>query len=264
MVMRHGFVMAIEPRAPRLAVLIDAENISPKIVTRLFREIEPVGEAIVRRIYGDFSGTNLRPWIDKAPDHGLTLRHVCPSVSGKNATDIAMVIEAIDLMHGKTIDGFCLVTSDSDFTGLALRIRESGARVHGFGETKTSKAFRGACSSFTDISQWIAAQKPPSTAKPVAEPIKKVAAHPKRQPPSGAAKIIANTVATMKQTDDGWVGLSALGKALLDRKPPFSAKASGYKKLSDLLNETGSFVVEGKTGNKRVRIESGARSDLLA
>src|SRR4051794_15235497 len=140
--------MANEPRAPRLAVLIDADNASARIAPGLFEEIAKIGEASVRRIYGDFSGTRLKSWADVLSTFAIMPHQNFAYTSGKNASDIALVIDAMDLLHSGRFDGFCLVSSDSDFTRLAARIREQGVDVYGFGEQKTPESFRQACRRF--------------------------------------------------------------------------------------------------------------------
>ena len=132
--------MASEIRSARLAVLIDADNASAKIAGRLFEEIAKIGEASVRRIYGDFSGPRLKPWADILAQHAIIPQQQFAYTAGKNASDIALVIDAMDLLHSGRFDGFCLVSSDSDFTRLASRIREQGLDVYGFGERKTRRA----------------------------------------------------------------------------------------------------------------------------
>ena len=130
--------------APSLAVLIDADNTSARYAQAIFEEIVKLGEANVRRIYGDFSGDQHAPW-DKAVQSLAILQHQQRSnARGKNAADIALVIDAMDLLHKGRLDGVCLVSSDSDFTRLAQRLREDGLAVYGFGERKTPEAFRKA------------------------------------------------------------------------------------------------------------------------
>lgn len=132
--------MPSEPRSPRLAVLIDADNTSAKIVDGLFEEVAKIGEASVRRIYGDFSGTRSKAWADVLAKHAIIPQQQFAYTTGKNASDITLVIDAMDLLHSGRFDGFCLVSSDSDFTRLAARIREQGIDVFGFGEQKTPES----------------------------------------------------------------------------------------------------------------------------
>ena len=140
--------MADESRLRRFAVLIDAENTSPRIAAGLFDEVAKFGEASVRRIYGDFSNQRLKSWTEILPKFAIDPYQQFAYTSGKNASDIAMVIDAMDLLHSGRLDGFCLVSSDSDFTRLASRLREQGADVYGFGEQKTPESLRQACRRF--------------------------------------------------------------------------------------------------------------------
>ena len=140
--------MPSELRSPRLAVLIDADNASAKIADGLFEEIAKIGEASVRRIYGDFSNARSKGWADILSKHAIIPQQQFAYTTGKNASDITLVIDAMDLLHSGRFDGFCLVSSDSDFTRLAARIREQGVDVFGFGEQKTPESFRQACRRF--------------------------------------------------------------------------------------------------------------------
>jgi uncharacterized LabA/DUF88 family protein len=139
-----------EPRPKRLslAVLVDAENASPKIASQLFEEIAKIGDANVRRIYGDFTKPHLNGWAVVLAKHAVNVRQNFAYTTKKNSSDMELVIDAMDLLHGGRVDGFCLVSSDSDFTGLAKRIREQGLQVYGFGEQKTPESLRQACHRF--------------------------------------------------------------------------------------------------------------------
>src|SRR5499425_3228166 len=140
--------MPEESRTRRLAILIDADNTSPRIAAGLFEEVAKFGEASVRRIYGDFSGQRLKSWADILQKYAIDPYQQFAYTAGKNASDIALVIDAMDLLHSRRFDGFCLVSSDSDFTRLASRLREEGADVYGFGAQKTPESFRQACRRF--------------------------------------------------------------------------------------------------------------------
>ncbi|HEX4293003.1 MAG TPA: NYN domain-containing protein [Rhizomicrobium sp.] len=150
----------------RLAVLIDGDNAPARFVDKLFQKVANLGEARVRRVYGDFSNPCLKPWKDVLAKHALVPRQTVEQCQGKNASDIALVIDAMDLLHSGKFDGFCIVSSDSDFTSLAMRIREHGAKVYGFGEQKTPKSFRRAC-EFKQLDEQ-SAKKP--TVKPSTDP----------------------------------------------------------------------------------------------
>src|SRR3982751_3483414 len=143
-----GKVMPSETRSPRLAVLIDADNASAKIADGLFEEIAKIGEASVRRIYGDFPNARSRGWADILSKHAIIPQQQFAYTTGKNASDITLVIDAMDLLPRGRFGGFGLVSSDSDFTRLAARIREQGIDVFGFGEQKTPESFRQACRRF--------------------------------------------------------------------------------------------------------------------
>ena len=147
--------MAESGQALNLAVLIDADNTSVRYAQAIFEEIVKLGEANVRRIYGDFSGNRLAGWDAQVRSLAILQHQQRSNTTGKNAADIALVIDAMDLMHKGKLDGFCLVSSDSDFTRLAQRLREDGLQVYGFGERKTPEAFRNACNRFIYVENLI-------------------------------------------------------------------------------------------------------------
>lgn len=166
--------MPSELRSPRLAVLIDADNASAKIADGLFEEIAKIGEASVRRIYGDFSNARSRAWADILSKHAIIPQQQFAYTTGKNASDITLVIDAMDLLHSGRFDGFCLVSSDSDFTRLAARIREQGVDVFGFGEQKTPESFRQACRRFVYTENLLAAPantQDAATRSPLLQPL---------------------------------------------------------------------------------------------
>src|ERR1700726_647896 len=140
--------MPEESRPRRLAILIDADNTSPRIAAGLFEEVAKFGEASVRRIYGDFSNQRLKSWTEILQKYAIDPYQQFAYTTGKNASDIALVIDAMDLLHTGRLEGFCLVSSDSDFTRLASRLREQGADVYGFGKQDTPETFRQACRRF--------------------------------------------------------------------------------------------------------------------
>ena len=191
-----------QERLPRFAVLIDADNTSPQIVGGLFEEVAKFGEASVRRIYGDFSGQQLRSWSDILQKHAIDPYQQFAYTKGKNASDIALVIDAMDLLHSGRFDGFCLVSSDSDFTRLASRLREQGADVYGFGAQKTPESFRQACRRFI------------YTENLLPEPVAAGADMPSKakslQPPSAAIPILEKAVSQI-DSEDGWVMLGEVG-----------------------------------------------------
>ena len=222
----------------KLAVLIDAENASSKIASGLFKEIATIGEASVRRIYGDFSGTRLKGWSDVLADHAIMPHQNFANIAGKNASDIALVIDAMDLLHSGRFDGFCLVSSDSDFTRLAARIREQGIAVYGFGEQKTPQSFRHACKRFvyTENLTHSDAKLADTTSDPVAVPTAP------KLPPTEAVPMIK---AALNRIDDldGWYALGAVGIQLLAELPDFDPRSYGCPKLSQLVEKSGAFDV---------------------
>lgn len=230
-----------EARAPRLAVLIDADNASARIATGLFEEIAKIGEASVRRIYGDFSGQQLSGWAKVLQTHAIMPQHTVAAVAGKNASDIALVIDAMDLLHSGRFDGFCLVSSDSDFTRLAARIREQGIDVYGFGEQKTPESFRQACRQFiyTENLLPVAPAKASGAAKATSPP-------PKR-PVSEAVRLMRTALGQLEDAD-GWVSLGVLGKRVLELASDFDPRTYGHAKLVDLVGKSGSFEVRRAEG----------------
>ena len=225
-----------DTRAPRLAVLIDADNASAKIATGLFEEIAKIGEASVRRIYGDFSNQQLGGWAKVCAPHAIMQVHTVASVPGKNASDIALVIEAMDLLHTGRFDGFCLVSSDSDFTRLAARIREQGIDVYGFGEQKTPESFRQACRQFIYTENLL----PPAPAK--ASGAAPAAVQPQKRPVSEAVRLLRTALQQLEDTD-GWVSLGVLKQRVIEFAPDFDNRTYGYSKLIDLVTKSGSFEV---------------------
>ncbi|MNP00931.1 NYN domain protein [compost metagenome] len=222
-----------------LAVLIDADNAPAAIVEGLFEEIAKYGVASVKRIYGDWTGPHLGGWKKVLLDHSIQPIQQFAYTKGKNATDSSLIIDAMDLLYTRRFDGFCLVSSDSDFTRLASRLREEGLTVYGFGEEKTPKPFVAACDKFiyiellreevvapTNGESSTASSAAPDSAKPaVAEPSKKPKA------PVGFIAKIMDDIAD----EDGWAHLGALGANITKLRPDFDPRTHGYKKLSDLI-----------------------------
>jgi uncharacterized LabA/DUF88 family protein len=237
--------MAQEPRTPRLAVLIDADNASSSIADGLFEEIAKIGEASVRRIYGDFSSTRSKGWAACLSKHAIIPQQQFAYTTGKNASDITLVIDAMDLLHSGRFDGFCLVSSDSDFTRLAARIREQGTDVYGFGEQKTPESFRQACRRFIYTENLLAG--PVSDAGPAPDKVKAL-----RQP-KDAVPVFLRAIEQL-ESEDGWVPLGVLGNRLTNLVSDFDPRTYGFRKLSDLVRGTGAFEVESpKGGPMRIR-----------
>lgn len=207
----------------RLAVLIDADNAQSSIVQQLLAEISRYGIATVKRVYGDWTTPNLKGWKESLNAHALQPIQQFSYTTGKNATDSCLIIDAMDLLHSGRVDGFCLVSSDSDFTRLATRIRESGLVVYGFGEKKTPQPFVAACDKFVyteilragDTVSSVPKAPEPVTVKPI--------------------KGILLSALTGAMRDDGWALLSTVGSLLSKTNPDFDARNYGFEKLGELV-----------------------------
>ena len=245
-----------QQRLPRFAVLIDADNTSPQIAGGLFEEVAKFGEASVRRIYGDFSGTKLKSWSDILQKHAIDPYQQFSYTKGKNASDIALVIDAMDLLHSGRFDGFCLVSSDSDFTRLASRLREQGADVYGFGAQKTPESFRQACRRFIYTENLV--PEPQATGSDAAP-------KPKSLQPLDAAVPILKKAISQIESDDGWVRLDLVGSQLTTLVPDFDARTYGFRKLCDLVRKTSAFDVEkAEGGHSRIRAKPKASAKKKA
>ena len=241
---------AEQQRLPRFAVLIDADNTSPLIAGGLFEEVAKFGEASVRRIYGDFSSPQLRSWTEILQKHAIDPYQQFAYTKGKNASDIGLVIDAMDLLHSGRLDGFCLVSSDSDFTRLASRLREQGADVYGFGAQKTPESFKQACRRFIYTENLL-----PEAAAAGADAASKSNS---LQPPSAAIPILQKAVSQI-ESEDGWVMLGQVGKQILNLFSDFDVRSYGLSKLSDLVRKTGAFDIEKlDSGNMRMRAKPGS------
>jgi len=249
--------MTPEPRPASLAVLIDADNTSARYARAIFEEIAKLGEANVRRIYGDFADDRLKGWREVMQQLAIVPAQQFNYTTGKNAADITLVIEAMDLMHRGHLDGFCLVSSDSDFTRLASRLREEGAVVYGFGAMKTPEAFRNACNQFIYVENLLAdgsetplraapseSRSTPSAKAPKTTPEVANGGKPQEvraiQPSTKAVPMILKAMKQMED-DDGWFHLGALGSVLRKLHPDFDPRTYGCDKLSDLATKTGHF-----------------------
>ncbi len=210
----------------RLALLIDGDNASPADIGGVLGEIAKYGRVTLKRIYGDWANQNLAGWRNVLAEHSITPIQQPRYTVGKNATDTAMVIDAMDILYGGRIEGFCIVSSDSDFTRLASRLRESGQVVYGFGERKTPKPFVAACDKFTyvDILKGPQAQEKAET-KGDAQKLK------------GDAELMNLLRSASEESDDedGWSTLSLVGKQISSQKPDFDPRHDGFSKLSSLI-----------------------------
>ncbi|HET6631470.1 MAG TPA: NYN domain-containing protein [Rhodanobacteraceae bacterium] len=237
--------MATEPSA-KLAVLIDADNAQPSLAEGLLAEVATYGTAHVKRAYGDWTGTRLKGWKDQLLTQSIQPMQQFGYTTGKNATDSAMIIDAMDLLYSGRFDGFCIVSSDSDFTRLAGRLRESGLTVYGFGQKKTPEPFVAACDKFI-YTENLAAK--PDEEKPM-EP--RAAAQLKQD--TALVNLLRNAVDAASD-DDGWAGLGAVGSIVTKQRPNFDSRSYGYGKLSDLVTAISLFDVERRSlGDGRPKV----------
>lgn len=236
-----------ESRTPRLCVLIDADNVPAGYAEAIFAEIAAMGEASVRRIYGDWSALRLNAWAKKVAALGMVADQQFANTKGKNASDIGLVIAAMDFLHSGLFDGFVLVSSDSDFTRLAARIREQGLDVYGIGEKKTPEAFRMACKRFIYVENLVARDEPRDPVPGAApEPA------PARAVKEPAQKAIPLIIAAMRAIDpDGeWYSLGQIGQYITQANPDFDTRTYGSAKLSDLVRKISRFEVTSGPGGQ--------------
>lgn len=232
-----------------LAVLIDADNANPAIIAGLLAEVAKLGVASVKRIYGDWTLPNLGQWKAVLLDHSIQPIQQFRYTTGKNATDSAMIIDAMDLLYTGPFDGFCLVSSDSDFTRLASRIRESGKRVYGFGEKKTPRAFVAACDRFiyTEVFSVTAADD---------AQVKRRSAKELRQDAQLVSWLHSAIEATSDET--GWAHLGGVGSTISKQAPEFDSRNYGYAKLSGLIEAIGLYEVSRKDQRVMIREKQSA------
>lgn len=216
-----------------LAVLIDADNIPPSIIDDLLAEIAKYGIASVKRIYGDWTSPRLKSWKEVLNNYAIIPIQQFSYTTGKNATDSAMIIDAMDLLYTKNFTGFCLVSSDSDFTRLASRIREEGLKVYGFGEQKTPGAFTAACDKFIYVeilrSETGDFKKEKKTEIELRSDTKLV-------------RLLRDAIESSAD-ESGWAPLSDVGNYIAKKSPQFDPRNYGYTKLSDLFRAVGLFDI---------------------
>jgi uncharacterized LabA/DUF88 family protein len=207
------------PNSDKLAVLIDADNAQASVIGDLLREVARYGTATIKRAYGDWTTSNLNGWKETLHSFAIQPIQQFRYTVGKNATDSALIIDAMDLLHGGRIDGFCLVSSDSDFTRLATRVREAGLAVYAFGEKKTPRSFVAACDKFiyTEILRAPVAER--TAVETPQEPLKPV---------------LIEAIAAAAR-DDGWAPLSSVGSLVVKSNPAFDPRNYGCEKLGELV-----------------------------
>ena len=264
----------------KIAVLIDAENVSGKYIKLILDEVSNYGSATYKRLYGDFQTPSVRAWMKNLRDYAITPVFQYNYTQGKNASDSALIIDAMDILHKEGVDGFCIVSSDSDYTRLASRIRESGKEVLGFGEKKTPKPFIKSCDKFIYVE--ILGQTPPEKAAPAKKkadakrsagaeapvgPAAETAGEKKPSPDAGHAStiirpfddefrtLLENTIDDAAD-DSGWAFLGIVGGVLTKKMPDFDPRNYGYKKLSLLVKSLSKIVEieERPSENKELKL----------
>lgn len=233
----------------KLAVLIDGDNIPSKYIKEMMEEIAKYGTPTIKRIYGDWTKPQLGKWKTILLENAITPIQQYGYTTGKNATDSAMIIDAMDILYSKNVNGFCLVSSDSDFTRLATRLRESGMKVYGIGEKKTPDPFIVACDKFIYLEilepyNDKADEKGGESKKPVFEKITPKVINFLKQSVSDAAD------------EDGWAFLGDVGSLILKKQPNFDARNFGFEKLTPLFKSLNQFEIDQ-------RVQSGVRFKLI-
>lgn len=237
--------MADQPTT-RLAVLIDADNAQPSLAEPLLAEVAKYGTAHVKRAYGDWTDTRLKGWKAQLLTQSIQPMQQFGYTTGKNATDSALIIDAMDLLYSGRFDGFCIVSSDSDFTRLAGRIRESGLTVYGFGQKKTPEPFVAACDKFiyTEI----------LGTKPDEETTRKPRSGAQLKQDTGLINLIRNAIEAASD-EDGWAELGNVGSIITKQRPNFDSRSYGYGKLSELIATINLFQLERRSaGEGRPRV----------
>lgn len=228
-----------------LALLIDGDNVSPKIIAGLLPEIAKYGTTGVRRIYGDWTTPNLGSWKTCLLKYSITPIQQFGYTTGKNSTDGAMIIDAMDLLYTGRFSSFCIVSSDSDFTRLASRIREQGVAVYGFGERKTNNAFIAACNNFTYFD--VLNPEPEAPARPGTTPRVARPMNSPRPIDARARDMVALAIKKCGSYEDNWVNLAAVGIYLNNIAPDVNAPNYGYGRLGEFIEATGIVDVKKKS-----------------
>lgn len=227
-----------------LAVLIDGDNIPSAFVKEMMEEIAKYGNPTIKRIYGDWTKPHLSKWKNVLLENAITPIQQYGYTTGKNATDSAMIIDAMDVLYSGKVNGFCIVSSDSDFTRLATRLREAGMQVIGIGEKKTPNPFIVACDKFVYIEILKTKQKEKES-----EGEKDVDKETFDKITAKEIKLIATTINDLSD-DEGWAFLGDVGSLLQKKQPNFDPRNYGFQKLTPLIKATGKFEIEQREGQK--------------
>ncbi len=228
----------------KIALLIDCDNVSHAAIEVVLEELAQYGTVNVRHAHGDWNSASLAGWAEKLHPHAIRPMQQFAYTKGKNATDSAMIIDAMDLLYSGNVDAFALMTSDSDFTPLVLRILENGFPVYGFGQKKTPKPFVDSCSPFIYIENLLSTVE--EAAKPGKAPAKKTRAKLRQD---AALVRLLRTAVEQAAGDDGWAHMGQVGSYISNNNSSFSSVNYGYRKISDLIKATDLFEVEMKSGS---------------
>lgn len=235
----------------RLAVLIDADNVPYSNIKEMLEEVAKNGTPTIKRIYADWTKPTVSGWKTVLLEHAITPIQQYSYTTGKNSSDSALIIDAMDILYSGKVDGFCIVSSDSDFTRLAIRLRETGMMVIGIGEKKTPVSFITACDKFVYIEilrpakQLVNESAKPGKPKTVNAPVNKS--------DPALFKLLMESVADLAD-ESGWTFLGELGSFILKKKTDFDPRNYGFTKLLPLIKSTNKFIIdERETGNKNVR-----------
>lgn len=234
----------------RLAVLIDADNIPSRLISGILEEIAKYGAPTFKRIYADWTKPHVVGWKSVLLDHAITPVQQYSYTTGKNSSDSALIIDAMDILYTGRMDGFCLVSSDSDFTRLATRLREAGMKVFGMGEQKTPAAFRAACDKFIYIEILNQEENIAKPSKSKFEQKEKVISKPDKN----LINLLTSSVNDIAD-ENGWAFLGELGSFVLKKRPDFDPRNYGYEKLLPLIRSLNSFEIdERETGRRNVKL----------
>jgi uncharacterized LabA/DUF88 family protein len=230
----------------RLAVLIDADNIPSRLINGILEEIAKYGVPTFKRIYADWTKPHVSSWKAVLLDHAITPIQQYSYTTGKNSSDSALIIDAMDILYTGRVDGFCLVSSDSDFTRLSTRLREAGMKVFGLGEQKTPSAFRSACDKFIYIE---ILDQPPASPKQI-----KLSDLRKKEVISKADKNLVDLITASVNDiadENGWAFLGDLGNMLLKKRPDFDSRNYGFEKLLPLIKSLSRFEIDERESGRR-------------
>ena len=238
------------PENARIAVLIDADNTSKKYVEVLIEEIAKYGTPTVKRAYGDWTSNHLNGWRNELNRNAIVPVQQFAYTQGKNSTDSLLIIEAMDLLYTGNLDGFAIVSSDSDFTSLATRLREAGKAVYGLGQRKTPEPFRTACTRFIFLEVLVKDERAAEPEEANSEPLPDL------------RKLLTSSINATSQ-DDGWVHLGSLGNYLSNTHSSFDARNYGFSRLITLLRDQDFLDVDAEGGAPRVRLRPAASTSKV-